>query len=97
MFYRRFVARHGGAFTAIEQAEASYRLDCPPGTRIVPNEEEGLPLEESYRLVYPDGTHVTWYREMKLDGRPLPDVLLVPVENDQDWALFEGEPCQEAG
>jgi len=30
----------------------------------------------------------TWYRVMKLDGRLLRDVLLVPVAEDEDWRLF---------
>ncbi len=95
-FYRRFVQRHGGAFEAMTRPEGSYRLDFPPGTRIVPNEEAGLPLRESYHLVYPDGVHVTWYRVMKLDGRVLRDVLLVPVAQDEDWTLFERETCGAA-
>ena len=105
-FYRRFVQQHGGAFEAVEQHggafEAveqpadSYRLTFPEGTRIAPNEEPGLSLRESYHLVYPDGMRVTWYRTMKLDQRVLRDVLLVPVVEDQDWALFEGGAYQTA-
>lgn len=87
-FHRRFVERHGGAFTAVEHPTRGYRLDFPPGTRMVPNEDEELTLRESYQLVYPDGTRVIWYRSMKLDGRELRDVLLMPVEDEQDWALF---------
>lgn len=92
-FYRRFVRQHGGAFEAVEQPTDGYRLDFPPGTRIVPNQEAGLSLRDSYHLVYPDGVYVTWYRAMKLDGQVLRDVLLVPVAQDEDWALFERETC----
>lgn len=87
-FHRRFVERHGGSFTAVEQPARGYRLDFPPDTRMVPHEEAGLPLRESYQLVYPDGARVLWYRAMKLDGRELRDVLPLPVEDEQDWALF---------
>src|SRR5579885_1369454 len=52
-FYRRFVARHGGALVAMGEAKDSYRLDFPPGTRIALNEELGVPLEDSYHIVYP--------------------------------------------
>jgi len=67
VFYQRFVARHGGAFGEVEQPAGGYRLDFPPGTRIVLNEEERLPLEESYHLLYPDGVRITWYRAIKVD------------------------------
>ena len=96
VFYQRFVARHGGAFVEVEQPAGGYRLDFPLGTRIVPNEEEQLPLDESYHLLYPDGVRITWYRAIKMDRRVLRDVLLVPVPDDDDWALFEKETCQAA-
>lgn len=37
---------------------------------------------------------MAWYRAMKLDQCVLWDVLPVPVVEEQDWALFEGEACQ---
>ncbi len=89
LFYRRFVKRHGGAFEPMRQPAGSYRLDFPPGTRIARSED--FDLCDSYHLVYPDGTHLTWYRVMQLDRRWLWDVLLVPVPDDDDWALFECE------
>ncbi len=87
LFYRRFVERHGGAFEAVRQPVGGYRLDFPPGTRIVTN--DAYDLRDSYRLLYPDGAFMTWYRMIKLDRRWLWDVLLVPVPDDDDWALFE--------
>ncbi len=95
IFYRRFVERHGGAFVPMEQPAGSYRLDFPSGTRVVPNEE--FELRDSYCLLYPDGVRLTWYRVMKLDRRWLCDVLLVPVPDDDDWALFEREDARAAG
>lgn len=78
LFYRRFVERHGGAFVAIAEPDGCYRLDFPPGTRITSN--KGTPLHDSYHIVYPDGTRLTWYRVMKLDQRWMRQVLLAPVE-----------------
>jgi hypothetical protein len=69
LFDRRFVERHGGAFVAIAEPDGCFRLDFPPGTHIMPNEESGAPLQESYHIVYPDGTRMTWYRVLKLDRR----------------------------
>ncbi len=95
-FYRRFVARHGGALVAMGEPADSYRLDFPPGTRIALNEELGVPLEDSYHIVYPDGTRLTWYRVMKLDRRWMHDVLLAPAD-DEEWACLAGQAEQKAG
>src|SRR5581483_11828819 len=46
----------------------------------------------SYRIDFPPGASLTWYRMFKLDGRWIDDVLLVPVPDDDDWALFDGVP-----
>ena len=89
-FYRRFVARHGGALVAMGEAKDSYRLDFPPGTRIALNEELGVPLEDSYHIVYPDGTRLTWYRVMKLDRRWMHDVLLAPADDEEGACLTGG-------
>ncbi len=94
--------RGGGVLSALCRAargsvcgdgatRGSYRQDFPAGTCIAANEETEQSLRDSYCLVYPDGTRLTWYRFMRLDGRLLWDVLLVPVPDDQDWALFEDE------
>ena len=88
VFYRRFVERHGGAFVALREPQGSYRLDFPPGTRIARNAGLGVPLRESYQIVYPDSERLTWYRAMKLDGRVVCNVLMTPVEDDADWARF---------
>ena len=82
-FYRRFVERHGGAFVTLAGPEGCYRLDFPACTRIACNEELGVPLEDSYHIVYPDGVRLTWYRVMKLDRRWMCNVLLAPVE--EEW------------
>jgi hypothetical protein len=95
-FYQRFVARHGGALVRMGETEGSYRLDFPPGTRIAPNEELGVPLEDSYHIVYPDGTRLTWYRVMKLDRRWMYNVLLAPAD-DEEWACLKGQEGQQAG
>lgn len=86
-FYQRFVKKHGGALVAMAQPADSYRLDFPPGTHIAPNEELDVPLQDSYHIVYPDGTRLTWYRIMKLDRRWLCNVLVAPVDNE-DRAYF---------
>jgi hypothetical protein len=91
IFYRQFVERHGGSFVGLRSPKSSYRLDFPPGTRVERN--EGYEPHDSYRIVYPDGVALTWYRMFKLDGRWIDDVLLVPVPDDDDWALFDSVPA----
>lgn len=80
LFYWRFVQRHGGAFVAIAEPDGCYRLDFPPGTHIASNTESGAPLQDSYDIVYPDGTRLTWYRVMKLDQHWVRQVILAPVD-----------------
>jgi hypothetical protein len=90
VFYRRFVERHGGSFVALRSPKGSYRLDFPPGARVERNDE--YEPHDSYRIAYPDGAFLTWYRMFKLDGRWIDDVLLVPVPDDDDWGLFDSVP-----
>lgn len=95
-FYARFVRRHGGAFLPDplgvivdgEPSECCYRLYFPDAVKKLPNDPDDPQMQETYRLLYPDGTSLTWYRRLILDGVPLSNTLLVPVE-DGDWPLFD--------
>jgi hypothetical protein len=53
-------------------------------------------LEDSYHLVYPDGTRLTWYRVMKLDRRWMQNVLLAPAD-DEEWACLTGGTDRKTG
>ena len=81
-FYTYFVELHGGALVPLENGR-DYRLDFPPGTRKLPNEEAGLSLRESYLLEYPDGTLVQWHRHLTLNGEQLSRVMLFPFEEPE--------------
>jgi hypothetical protein len=80
-FFRRFVRRHGGAIVP-EGQQGWYRLEFPPGTQRLPNDEDDPQMDETYRLQYPDGAGLIWYRLLMLDGRPRARTLLAPVEDD---------------
>lgn len=95
LFYRRFVARHGGAFEGMSQPVGGYRLDFPPGTRVARNRD--FALCDSYHVVYPDGTHLTWYRVLKIDRRFFHDVLLVPVSDNHEQDLLQCEQRRATG
>ena len=82
-FYTYFVELHCGALVPLKSGR-DYRLDFPPGTRKLPNEESGLPQRESYVLYYPDGTCVIWYRHLILDGKPCSRVMLFSFGEEEE-------------
>jgi hypothetical protein len=89
-FFRRFASRHGGAVVPVGH-HGWYRLDLPPGTQQLPNDEDDLLMRETYRLLYPDGTSLIWYRQFVLDGVLHASTLLAPQEDDDGPVLASGE------
>lgn len=93
-FFRRFVCRHGGAISPVER-QGWYQLDCPPGTQQVPNDERDPQMDETYRLQYPDGAGLIWYRLLMLDGILRANTLLAPAEED-GWPLRGEDGARES-
>ncbi|HEY1348864.1 MAG TPA: hypothetical protein VGF67_04485 [Ktedonobacteraceae bacterium] len=79
-FFQRFVRQHGGAIVPMGRS-SWYRLEFPPGTQRLPNDERDPQMNQTCRLQYPDGAGLIWYRLLMVDGVLRARVLLVPGEH----------------